>query len=101
MAARSPRPRPSAASHDTARDARSADRTGVVAGQDVPASLLGRLGRGRTLVMGVVNVTPDSFHEQSRAADRDLAVAAAERQAAAGADLLDVGGESTRPGASP
>ena len=51
--------------------------------------------------MGVVNVTPDSFHERSRTVVVDLAVAAAERQIADGADVLDIGGESTRPGASP
>ena len=56
---------------------------------------------GRTLVMGVVNVTPDSFSDggrwrnPGRAADHALALEAA------GADLLDVGGESTRPGADP
>ena len=55
----------------------------------------------RTLVMGVVNVTPDSFTDggafldPGRAADRALALDAA------GADLLDIGGESTRPGAAP
>lgn len=51
--------------------------------------------------MGVVNVTPDSFHERSRTAVLELAVAAAERQIAEGADVLDIGGESTRPGATP
>ncbi|MFP6663531.1 MAG: dihydropteroate synthase [Deltaproteobacteria bacterium] len=51
--------------------------------------------------MGVVNLTPDSFFAGSRAATVDGAVAAALALAAQGADLLDVGGESTRPGAVP
>jgi len=52
-------------------------------------------------LMGVVNVTPDSFSDGGRWLDPEAAVAHAERLAAEGADLLDVGGESTRPGASP
>jgi dihydropteroate synthase len=56
---------------------------------------------GRTLVMGVLNVTPDSFSDGGRFADRDRAVAHALALAEAGADILDVGGESTRPGSSP
>ena len=51
-----------------------------------------------TLVMGVVNVTPDSFSDGGRYADPAAAVAHANAQLQAGADLLDVGGESTRPG---
>jgi dihydropteroate synthase len=49
--------------------------------------------------MGVVNVTPDSFSDGGEHADADAAVAHGLRLAAEGADLLDVGGESTRPGA--
>lgn len=56
---------------------------------------------GRTLVMGVLNVTPDSFSDGGRWLDPDRATAQAESLIAAGADLLDVGGESTRPGAVP
>ena len=56
-----------------------------------------RLDRAR--VMGVVNVTPDSFSDGGAHADADAAVAHGLRLAAEGADLLDVGGESTRPGA--
>jgi dihydropteroate synthase len=52
-------------------------------------------------VMGVVNVTPDSFSDGGRFLDPDLAIAHARELVAAGADLLDVGGESTRPGAEP
>src|ERR1700730_18301835 len=53
----------------------------------------------RTLIMGVVNVTPDSFSDGGRFLDRDQAVAHAQRLLAEGADILDIGGESTRPGA--
>lgn len=54
---------------------------------------------GRTLVMGVVNVTPDSFSDGGRWFAPDAAVAHGLGLLADGADLLDVGGESTRPGA--
>src|SRR5437016_11213884 len=52
-------------------------------------------------VMGIVNVTPDSFSDGGRAGTLDEAVAHAERLVAEGADLLDIGGESSRPGAGP
>jgi len=52
----------------------------------------------RPLVMGVLNVTPDSFSEGGRFAAVDSAVAQARKLAADGADLIDIGGESTRPG---
>jgi dihydropteroate synthase len=52
-----------------------------------------------TLVMGIVNVTPDSFQTEGRHAETDAAVRHARRLIADGADLLDIGGESTRPGA--
>jgi len=55
----------------------------------------------RVLVMGVLNVTPDSFSDGGRFAARDAAVAHAVEMAEAGADLIDVGGESTRPGSQP
>ncbi|HET9051699.1 MAG TPA: dihydropteroate synthase [Candidatus Dormibacteraeota bacterium] len=55
----------------------------------------------RTLVMGIVNVTPDSFSGDGIPADPDEAVARGLAMAAAGADLLDVGGESTRPHSTP
>jgi len=51
--------------------------------------------------MGVVNVTPDSFSDGGRFFDRDAAVSHARRLAEEGADILDIGGESTRPGAEP
>jgi dihydropteroate synthase len=53
------------------------------------------------LVMGVLNVTPDSFSDGGRFHGPDAAVARAEAMAAEGADLIDVGGESTRPGSLP
>lgn len=52
-----------------------------------------------TLIMGIVNVTPDSFSDGGRYLDPDVAIAHARSLRAEGADLLDVGGESTRPGA--
>jgi dihydropteroate synthase len=55
----------------------------------------------RPAVMGIVNVTPDSFSDGGAFLDPDAAVAHGLALAAAGADVLDVGGESTRPGADP
>lgn len=54
----------------------------------------------RTLVMGVVNVTPDSFSDGGSFFSLDAALAQGRALAAAGADILDIGGESTRPGAA-
>jgi dihydropteroate synthase len=54
---------------------------------------------GRCVVMGILNVTPDSFSDGGRYLDLDHAVAHAVAMRDAGADLVDVGGESTRPGA--
>lgn len=56
---------------------------------------------GRPLVMGIVNVTPDSFSDGGQFFDADAAVRHGLRLAEEGADLLDVGGESTRPGSEP
>src|SRR5262249_53600728 len=56
------------------------------------------LGR-RTLIMGVVNVTPDSFSDGGLYVDAEKAVVHAEKLLDEGAALIDVGGESTRPGA--
>jgi dihydropteroate synthase len=55
----------------------------------------------RTLIMGIVNVTPDSFSDGGRYATLDQAVAHAVRLVEEGADILDIGGESTRPGYTP
>ena len=59
-----------------------------------------RLGL-RTWIMGIVNVTPDSFYDGGRHADPERAVEHGLRLAAEGADILDVGGESSRPGSDP
>jgi dihydropteroate synthase len=55
----------------------------------------------RPLVMGIVNLTPDSFSGDGLAADTERAVEHARRQIAAGADLIDLGAESSRPGVVP
>lgn len=55
----------------------------------------------RTLIMGILNVTPDSFHTGGRYPDAQSAVTGAFELEQAGADILDIGGESTRPGADP
>src|SRR2546426_8217755 len=55
----------------------------------------------RTLVMGVLNVTPDSFSDGGKFFDVERAVAHAHEMAKAGADIIDVGGESSRPRAQP
>jgi dihydropteroate synthase len=60
-----------------------------------------RLPTSRPLLMGIVNVTPDSFSDGGRFADASRAIEHAERLIDAGADIIDIGGESTRPGATP
>jgi len=60
-----------------------------------------RLGLDRPLLMGIVNVTPDSFFDGGQFCDPQRAVAHALRLVEEGADLLDIGAESTRPGALP
>jgi dihydropteroate synthase len=55
----------------------------------------------RTLIMGIINVTPDSFSDGGELLDPRAAIDAGVRMVEAGADLLDIGGESTRPGAQP
>jgi len=55
----------------------------------------------RPLVMGIVNVTPDSFSDGGRYADAGRAIEHGLRLREEGADILDIGGESTRPGATP
>jgi dihydropteroate synthase len=71
---------------------------------DTPPSWLGGLmAEARPLVMGVLNVTPDSFSDGGRFIDPDRAVTQAQRMIADGADIIDIGAESTRPygGAAP
>src|SRR3954468_12143440 len=58
------------------------------------------LGR-RTLLMGVLNVTQDSFSDGGKYFDKERAVARGLHLKSAGGDILDIGGESTRPGAEP
>ena len=60
-----------------------------------------KLSLERPLVMGVVNITPDSFSDGGMFADTAQAIAHAQRLIGEGADILDLGGESTRPGAAP
>ncbi|GHG84038.1 dihydropteroate synthase [Comamonas sp. JC664] len=82
----------------------SAVAAALAAGVPYPALTLGdrRFDWGaRTYVMGVVNVTPDSFSDGGRFASTEAAIAHGLALAEAGADLLDVGGESTRPGSLP
>lgn len=70
---------------------------------DYPVAVGGRvldLG-GRTHIMGILNVTPDSFSDGGRFSDLDRAVVHAREMVSAGADIVDIGGESTRPGAEP
>jgi dihydropteroate synthase len=55
----------------------------------------------RTHIMGILNVTPDSFSDGGRYSALEQALARAREMAAAGADIIDIGGESTRPGADP
>lgn len=80
---------------------------GLIAAPDLPGAPLSafwemrgaRLPLGRPLLMGILNVTPDSFSDGGELATPTRAVARARALVDAGADLLDVGGESTRPGA--
>ncbi len=60
-----------------------------------------QFGRSFPKIMGILNVTPDSFSDGGRFSDVAAAVRHAERMIEDGADMLDVGGESTRPGAAP
>ena len=64
----------------------------------LPSGSVLELG-ARTLVMGILNVTPDSFADGGVHLDPGLAIEAAQRLEAEGADIVDIGGESTRPGA--
>ncbi|WP_240677189.1 dihydropteroate synthase [Actinacidiphila soli] len=68
-------------------------------GDDAPHPLSRSLGAGRPLVCGILNVTPDSFSDGGHFDSPAQAVEHGCRLAAEGADLIDIGGESTRPGA--
>lgn len=94
----------------TRRVVRAEEVSAALAG-DAGRTLLERLQQSRTdfaglaldrpRIMGIVNVTPDSFSDGGRYLAPDAAVAHALKLEAEGADLLDIGGESTRPGAEP
>jgi dihydropteroate synthase len=66
-----------------------------------PRPPIAGLAMDRPRIMGIVNVTPDSFSDGGRWLDAEAAVAHGLRLEAEGADILDIGGESTRPGAEP
>jgi len=66
-------------------------------GQSAPIALSALLARGRPLVMGILNVTPDSFSDGGEFFEPAKAVAHARDMARQGADIIDVGAESTRP----
>lgn len=66
----------------------------------VPSGLPNQLAEtSRTLVMGVLNVTPDSFSDGGKFSESEIAISHALQMMADGADVIDIGGESTRPGA--
>tara|TARA_B100000401_G_scaffold436906_1_gene381314 strand:- start:630 stop:1481 length:852 start_codon:yes stop_codon:yes gene_type:complete len=67
------------------------------AGRGVNMAVLEGSGKSRPLVMGIINATPDSFHKSSREGGVERAL----QMIAEGADWIDIGGESTRPGANP
>nr|WP_257210564.1 dihydropteroate synthase [Actinomyces ruminis] len=73
----------------------------ITAPAPLPQPLTAASAAGRTLVMGIINVTPDSFSDGGRWDTTELAVAHGRQLLAQGADILDIGGESTRPGAVP
>jgi len=72
-------------------------RPGSAVSEARPSLLPRLLAQGRAIVMGVLNVTPDSFSDGGRFLEPSKAVAQAERMIAEGADIIDVGAESTRP----
>ena len=63
-------------------------------------AFLGKIG-SRAIIMGILNLTPDSFSDGGRFQSLDAALAQAKKMVAEGCDIVDVGGESTRPGAAP
>jgi dihydropteroate synthase len=80
----------------------------VMVGQALPGEAVtswstarGQLALDRPLIAGILNLTPDSFSDGGRFLSPDAALAQADQLIADGADLIDIGGESTRPGATP
>lgn len=93
-----------ASSHVSAHDllaSKEGDLRDLVERVTAPRGTFAGLALDRPLIMGVVNVTPDSFSDGGDAATADAAIARARKLAADGADILDIGGESTRPRARP
>jgi dihydropteroate synthase len=80
---------------------RSRDAHRAAKPSSFPLPLPSPPGRGLPAVMAILNVTPDSFSDGGVHFDREVAIAAALRMVADGAAIVDVGGESTRPGAEP
>jgi dihydropteroate synthase len=82
---------------------RTLDKPAGTAEKSRSATVAELLSRGRPLVMGILNVTPDSFSDGGQFLDPAAAIAHASEMAGQGADILDVGAESTRPygGATP
>ena len=77
------------------------DKAAGTASNPFPLTLAALLSPGRPLVMGVLNVTPDSFSDGGRFLDPTVAIAHASDMARQGADILDIGAESTRPYGDP
>ena len=79
----------------------STDLSNLLDGLMTPRPAWAGFDLSRPLIMGVVNVTPDSFSDGGDFATTETAIAEGIRQAEQGADIIDVGGESTRPGSQP
>ena len=71
------------------------------AAKDASGSLARLLCAGRPIVMGILNVTPDSFSDGGRFLDPDAAIAHARRMVAEGADIIDIGESGRRPKTNP
>lgn len=80
---------------------RSAHVKAALARLTMPRSAIGGLDFAQPSVMGILNATPDSFHDGGRDGDVAAAIERGFDMIEAGADMIDVGGESTRPGAAP
>lgn len=76
------------------------DKSAVNAGARPAESILPALGK-RTLIMGILNRTPDSFYDGGRFFSESAAISRAYEMAGAGCDIIDIGGQSTRPGSRP
>lgn len=88
----------------SARDAAASSDTGIralLARITTPRAAIAGLELQRPLIMGIVNVTPDSFSDGGDFGTQQSAIAHALRLSSEGADIVDIGGESTRPGAPP